>query len=1113
MRGHRDYLGGLTQLGRTEDADERRALWRQSMATLANEIAVQRPVPLEGYDPEALRRSIDVCIATKLIDELDFLSRPAAAASLYELAAALPDGPARRQLGRRVLGHLYDGDAATFVALATQMAVGSPKALSGAPVRARVALSLALPLGAGARADVLALALISRKEVEREWLTLPSTGSLSSRRLAARLLERAAREAARRAGEGDESGLRVFQTDSVQAAWTRLLSDRESLVWRHVATARGLLSEAVPEHAGMIERHLETGLTPTEWRRAAASIAARIAVAPKEAMRAIHAFLEGGVIDRDRGVAGAMILGLPRAAETEPEIVEELLPKLIQKGGLDATEALVELRRERLGGDVGAWASELARAELREMAEAGTEDDGSRGLVEALYDELADEAARNVVTLPDKIGLALMAFAEKGPRPAHEAAHELVEAADGTLGMIELTREDREGRVHICRALRELDLAVLEKGTLLDLLMLGAKPGGQAPAAEEIDALFGRLSHYLTEKERAPIDTPGPVPHMTYRIRRMRALLHLVDVDEGFAAGQAAVHRARRLETVNALLGRVTHDEVTPLRRITCAAASRACDALVREDICEVSDIVLAAGRAVHDDADLTVFAEATMDPEIEATLRAYLALGEAVQANARSGASERASIDALRSFAHALPVATSPRVEALRGGVIRLAAALEDVAMSSSLRELAEGSEGTLLAPLEAAVMELAQLAAGAQRRLGGEVAEAPASGAAIRMVDFAVERAIRGNRESLGDAIGAVRESLQEELLPRLADVTLFVLERVRDMPLDAVRRTRMSFVPKASIKAPLPAWLPPGRTLGGFYVLRSLGAGAGGSVFVARRAEQKGDEGADRFALKVPEYDGAAAQTLSEKEFLDMFRDEAGALLSLPAHENLAGFVTFDAGAQPKPILVMELVEGPTLERALSMEDIDVDRAFEIIEGIADGLMAMHKKGIGHLDVKPSNVILRDPDGLAGPLPPREPVLVDFGLAGRHVRPGCATGNYGAPEIWGAFGEDAVLSPLPADVYAFGCVAYELLTGKTLFDAQSPIALITSHLAHDGRPEAIETLAGSMLLEPLAEVLETTLRRQPADRAAMVDVKRGLGQLRRTYAGASWPLGASL
>ena len=90
-----------------------------------------------------------------------------------------------------------------------------------------------------------------------------------------------------------------------------------------------------------------------------------------------------------------------------------------------------------------------------------------------------------------------------------------------------------------------------------------------------------------------------------------------------------------------------------------------------------------------------------------------------------------------------------------------------------------------------------------------------------------------------------------------------------------------------------------------------MRTVGTGAVGSVFVARRVEERQDESAPLFALKVPDYSAAAARTLSEDEFLRLFREEAGALLALPEHPNIARFVTFDAGATPKPILVMELV----------------------------------------------------------------------------------------------------------------------------------------------------------------------------------------------------------
>ena len=107
----------------------------------------------------------------------------------------------------------------------------------------------------------------------------------------------------------------------------------------------------------------------------------------------------------------------------------------------------------------------------------------------------------------------------------------------------------------------------------------------------------------------------------------------------------------------------------------------------------------------------------------------------------------------------------------------------------------------------------------------------------------------------------------------------------------------------------------------------MLRPIGTGGGGSVFVARRAEDRHDENAETFALKIPSFDGQNAYTLTEQEFMQMFRAEAGALLTLPQHPNLAGFVTFDARARPKPILVMELVRGPSLERVIDKRELSV------------------------------------------------------------------------------------------------------------------------------------------------------------------------------------------
>ena len=303
------------------------------------------------------------------------------------------------------------------------------------------------------------------------------------------------------------------------------------------------------------------------------------------------------------------------------------------------------------------------------------------------------------------------------------------------------------------------------------------------------------------------------------------------------------------------------------------------------------------------------------------------------------------------------------------------------------------------------------------------------------------------------------------------------------------------------------PLPAWLPPSRTLGGFYVQRALGAGAGGSVFVVKRADERNDPLAPALALKVPEYDGSAARSLSEDEFLRMFRQEAGAMLAVPSHRNLASFVTFDAGAKPKPILVMELVEGPTLERNIAKGDLDTLRALGLIDGMLSGLEAMHSVGVGHLDIKPSNVILRER------VQSSEPVLVDFGLSGRHVRPGCATGNYGAPEIWGLVPDGLIPAPMAADVYALGCVAFEVMTGRVLFEAPSEMAMIAAHIGHDGAPPPVEALLSRAETRAFGEWLGSCLRQDPRKRASVPQLRSALKQLALSVSGLSWPLALEL
>ena len=243
------------------------------------------------------------------------------------------------------------------------------------------------------------------------------------------------------------------------------------------------------------------------------------------------------------------------------------------------------------------------------------------------------------------------------------------------------------------------------------------------------------------------------------------------------------------------------------------------------------------------------------------------------------------------------------------------------------------------------------------------------------------------------------------------------------------------------------------------------------------------------------------------------MHLFREEAQALMSLPAHPNLARFITFDAGARPKPILVMELVEGPTLERLLDREEMSVAEMLAVLDGVAAGLGAMHRVGIAHLDVKPSNIILRaragdEPTSESPEDVPALPVLVDFGLAGRRIRPGCATVYYGAPEVWSPAAR-LDLPPMPTDVYAFVCMAFEMLTGELLFDGDTAVSIVASHLDHDGVPPRLAQYMRIPHLQPLMELFARALHPDPLRRSSIDSVRRGLSAIAPNLASSSWPL----
>jgi hypothetical protein len=1122
VRARGYFLEGLLDLARLNDRAERRSSWRQSIVSLGQATSNRGPAPLEGIDPAALVPAVKVALADGLIDDLDWLSAEAAAVALYEIASALPQGAEKREIGRRVAAHTYDGGAELFASVATRMALGTGKGLSGPQMRARVALVLELPFGQSARVDGLAYALASRRDLVKEWIARPSRGSLPARRLSGRLLERAAGEAARLASQGDEHAAKVFRGEALAKAYEELLWDRDPLVWKHAAVARGLLAGAVPAFAREIDEHLSARLSPTQWRRAATSLGAWVGVDPTFVVKRVDELLASPVLAKDHGVAGCLVWGLAHGAELEPEAAELLLSKLVVREGSSLAEAFEEGVREE-----PAWRETrpctLLRRELRLLLafSGGRADDGSASLAIEILRDL-EVAARPERPVRRAVNEALAAFGMHGARRAHELAQEALVLAREQVATLEAGLDDTspEGRRETYAVLRDLDISLLESAILPNLLALDRRTAEQGLSIPAVEELHDRVCRLFIEWESAPLPRGERPAHATVRLRRLKALIHLLDVDadpssdSGF---RVASVRGRWLRASHTVVRRLVLDPPSVFRRSLAAALARAIEGLVRAEVCDAVDALLFIAHQLSDPDHFKILAEASKHPDLIALLTRYETFLRAQTATAEPtgddvplslpgfGATEEKDaladrFESLGAFAGELTGENSSREEALRAVLVRLSRALGRIHESASLAELATPAAGqdAPLASLEEATTALGQLVTAARLRLAegeqDDVRSLPGR-QQLGALGNAVERSRAGDSVDLRQAIVEVGIALTQLLPAPIALLATSALERVPTLP-----RTARKVGPVAPAESPLPSWLPPRRTLGGFYVLRPLGAGGVGSVFVVRRIEERNDPHAESFALKVPDYNAQVARHMSEADFLHMFQSEASALLSIPAHKNLARFVTFDLGARPKPILVMELVDGVTLETLLARRQLTTARALALLDGVLAGLEAMHGVGVAHLDLKPTNVVMRKGE---------EPVLVDFGLAGRHIRLGCGSGPYGAPEVWGLELEGAPKSPTGADVYALSCLAYETLTTQPLFDQPNEVALTTAHLSHDGWPTPLRSWHRQKELAPIAELLGHALRRNPKDRIDASTLRRKLAALAPPLSRMAWPL----
>lgn len=255
--------------------------------------------------------------------------------------------------------------------------------------------------------------------------------------------------------------------------------------------------------------------------------------------------------------------------------------------------------------------------------------------------------------------------------------------------------------------------------------------------------------------------------------------------------------------------------------------------------------------------------------------------------------------------------------------------------------------------------------------------------------------------------------------------------------------------------------------------YEIIAHIGSGGMGEVYrVLDRATRS------VYALKI-----IAAALANDKTAARRLEHEARAARTL-THGNIVSVYDVGTAASGAPYLIMDCIDGESLENTLKVAGLlNPMRALLLFIQIAEALEHAHLKGIVHRDLKPSNILLTKTNGGEDLVK-----IVDFGIAKLADKPGVektkltqtgeliGTPLYMSPEQCRGDELDA-----RSDIYSFGCIMYEALSGHPPFTGENPVRVILKHLSDEPAP-----LPSASNLKPdLKEVIARCLEKDPAER----------------------------